>query len=245
MILLAWKPLGITSISFIKSNFDFKKSTCVGKLDPLAKGFIHILSDNDTKLMSKYMSLNKIYKFNLIIGIETISHDPLSSIIQLTDSSLLNIDTILSELFFFINSYSVQTIPLVSSYLYSHTGITKPLWWFYNHNYTNLSLPFKQTFIYNHRIFSPKFIKLKTLSKNIIHSLHKVQKLSPNLSSNVSHAIQEWSNVKSLSPKLKFIVIPMELNVSSGFYVRRFCHDFGKFINSCAIATNITRTLIY
>lgn len=242
MIYLSWKPVGVTSINFIKKNFNFTKSTCSGKLDPLARGFIHILTDNDTKLMSYFMTLNKIYRFNLILGIETISHDPLSSILQLNDTSHLNIDNVLQDLHFFIRSYSVQTIPLVSSYIYKYNNIKKPLWWYYKNNYTNLSLPFKQVSIINYNIFKPKYIKLKTLSKNILFNLNKVQKYSPDINSD--DFIIQWSNLKSLSPNLKFIVIPLELHVSSGFYIRQFCHDFGKFINSCAIANNITRIKI-
>ena len=37
----------------------------------------------------------------------------------------------------------------------------------------------------------------------------------------------------------------MELTVSSGFYIRQFCNDFGKYVNTGAIAFDITRLNIF
>ena len=56
--------------------------------------------------------------------------------------------------------------------------------------------------------------------------------------------IEQWEKIRDNSQNLQLITINMELTVSSGFYIRQFCNDFGKFISNGAIAFDITRLKI-
>ena len=137
MILNLWKPYGISSSQFvldIKKIGDYKSICFTGRLDPLAQGVMILLTDDDVKSVSNYLSSDKVYSFKLILGISTISHDPMSEIKDIKDMSYflslykVDIEKYLEE---FKKNYLKQEFPLVSSKTVFHNGIRKPLWWFY------------------------------------------------------------------------------------------------------------------
>jgi tRNA pseudouridine(55) synthase len=247
MIINTTKPYGITSIEFVKEykkKNNIKLATCVGKLDPLAKGLIKILTDNDTKLMKEFMKSSKRYTFDLVIGIDTESHDCLSNIIKIEQNND-TIQTILEKLRTFIANYNTQTIPLVSSYTVKHNGIRNPLWWFYQNGYKDIELPSKNVCIFNSQIKNIKCCDIKKIANYFIDRISSItnEKLKRDFS--VERREMEWSCIRnSLSNNTHHYIISMEMSVSSGFYIRRFCHDFGKYLNSCAIAFDIVRTQI-
>lgn len=242
MIIDLWKPYGITSIQFVKDyklTNSIKKATCVGKLDPLAQGQLKILTENDTKQMSKYLKYKKRYRFDLILGIETESHDCLSNIIEIISYSNNN-NTLYTDINNFIKNYVLQKIPLVSSYILTKDGIKNPLWWFYTNGYRNIKLPTKEVKIFEYKIHSIHISDFYDLCNNFINRIKTItnKKLTNEL--NTFKIKNEWSELQKII-FTKHIIINLEMTVSSGFYIRRFCHDFGKYLNTSAIAHNITR----
>jgi tRNA U55 pseudouridine synthase TruB len=234
-ILKIWKDYGITSTEFAKklkleNNFD--KICFAGRLDPLAQGEMIFLTDQDTKSVSEYLGHNKTYKFSLILGIKTTSHDYFSKIEELTDVKSLDknvIDT-------FIKNYTSQEYPLVSSYIIEHYGIKNPLWWFYANGYTKdqLNIPSKSVSILNYKVQSIMTKDTRTLSEQFISKI----KLIENSDLKCNEYINQW---ESINVNLDHVVIDMEMNVNSGFYIRKFCDDFGEYIGTGAIAYDITR----
>ena len=248
MILKLWKPYGITSVRFLKryqqNNCNIDKITCVGRLDPLAQGLLLVLTNEHTKDMKKYLSTNKIYKFDMILGISTESHDCLSKIdnIQNSNGSFFDKNLLLTKLNEFISTYKIQKFPLVSSFVVKHDSIKKPLWWFYTNGYKDIPLPEKEIKIYNSSVIAIKTEKGDVLSKKFIQKIECINDscLQKDLKTEV--VIEQWKNFSEIKKQDEFVVVSMELNVSSGFYIRRFCHDFGQFINTGGIAFDITRT---
>lgn len=248
MILTIWKPYGITSIQLIKQyqkEYDIKKITCVGRLDPLAQGELKILTDSDTKKMKDYLCKNKIYNFDLILGIETESHDCLSEIKNIDNELKETNETILKKIKDFTKTYTTQSFPLVSSFVISHDGHKEPLWWFYRNGYRNIQLPEKKIEIYNLNVNYIKKEKLKDITKKFMERINTIKDTCNKNEFQVEDRIKQWNKVNESSGNLNILRINIDINVSSGFYVRRFCHDFGKYLNSFGIAFDITRTNIY
>lgn len=240
-----WKPYGITSIEFVKKfknndNKSIQKITCVGKLDPLAQGELIVLTNEDTKKMKECMKLKKRYIFDLIIGIETESHDCLSRVLQV-GTYLEDVSKSLSN---FIEIYNHQQYPLVSSYVVKHKGIKNPLWWFYMNGYRNIKLPSKDVKIDNYKIHNIKKISFSSLSKQFSERIGTIKDNLLCESLNTQYFIEHWKELGEMVDTTH-VVIKLEMDVSSGFYVRRFCHDFGKYLNSCGMAHGITRITNY
>ena len=234
-ILKVWKDYGITSTEFakkLKLENNFNKICFAGRLDPLAQGEMIFLTDQDTKSVSDYLGHNKTYKFSLILGIKTTSHDCFSKIEGLTDTRNLDKNTIDT----FIKNYNSQEYPLVSSYTIEHNKIKNPLWWFYANGYTKdqLNIPSKVVSILNYSVHDITVKDTRTLSEQFISKI----KLIENIDLKTQEYINQWGNI---GVNYSHIVIDMEMNVNSGFYIRKFCNDFGEYIGIGAIAYDITR----
>jgi tRNA U55 pseudouridine synthase TruB len=248
MIYKVWKPYGITSVQFVKEfqkQIKCEKATCTGRLDPLAQGEMIILTDNDTKKMSGYLKKSKTYQFEMVIGIDSESHDCLSRVINISDESHMNkMDNryIIKKMHEFIVKYRKQKYPLVSSFVMEQYSNKKPLWWFYKNGYRDIILPEKDIFINNYNIFSVSKKTGKELSEIFMNRIEQIKNKKLQEDLNSEERIFEWKNFKDKNTE--FVVISMEMSVCSGFYIRRFCHDFGKYINSYGIALDITRTNI-
>ena len=124
-IIELWKDYGITSNEFarrykLNNNLD---SVCyAGRLDPMARGKMIVLTNKDTKNVNKYLDHDKLYNFDMIIGIDTKSHDCLSEINKITETCLKKEELTL-KLQEFIKSYTVQEYPIVSNYTIKHDNI--------------------------------------------------------------------------------------------------------------------------
>lgn len=237
-ILKVWKDYGITSTEFakkLKLENNFSKICFAGRLDPLAQGEMIFLTEQDTKSVSEYLGHNKTYKFSLILGIKTTSHDCFSKIGGIQDTTNNNLKTkeILDT---FIKNYTSQEYPLVSSYTIEHNKIKNPLWWFYANGYTKdqLNIPSKSVSILNYKVHDITITSTKTLSEQFINKI----KLIKNTDLKCNEYINQWKNV---DVNYKHLVIDMEMNVNSGFYIRKFCNDFGEYTGTGAIAYDITR----
>jgi tRNA pseudouridine(55) synthase len=246
MIFKINKPYGITSSQFaleLKRNEGYKNICFAGRLDPLACGTMLILTDEDVKSVSNYLSNDKIYSFKLILGISTISHDPMSDITKLQDMQeykyIFNIKNNLEE---FIKQYKTQEFPFVSSKTIKHNGVRKPLWWFYKNGVKReeIILPVKNITMYDYKLTDIKIMKCNELYNQFIDRISMItnDKLKSDL------LIDKWIDVyKTMleDDNMTFIQIDMTVSVSSGFYIRKFCEDFGNYINVPCIAFDITR----
>lgn len=250
-IIELWKDYGITSNEFARryklNNKDYVDSVCyAGRLDPMASGKMILLTNKDTKNVNKYLDHEKLYNFDLIIGIDTKSHDCLSEINKITDEIKVDRDTLILKLQEFIKCYTIQKYPIVSNYTIKHNGIKKPLWWFYMNGYSkNIELPSKNVTIFDSKINNIKDVPLNTLIELFINRIKLIDNEKTQNELKTSSIIKQWENVVKGTFNLQLIVVNMELTVSSGFYIRQFCNDFGKYVNTGAIAFDITRLNIF
>lgn len=240
-----WKDYGITSNEFarrykLNNNLD---SVCyAGRLDPMASGKMIILTNKDTKNVNKYLNHDKLYNFDLIIGIDTKSHDCLSEINEIKEISFKK-EELICKLSTFIKDYTVQKYPIVSNYTIKHNGIKKPLWWFYTNGYLDVELPSKNVTIYDSKINNIQTVPLNTLIYKFINRIKLIDNEKTIVELKTSTIIKQWKN--NVNNKIQLIVVNMELTVSSGFYIRQFCNDFGKYIGGGAIAFDITRNDLF
>lgn len=257
-IIELWKDYGITSNEFarrykLNNNLD---SVCyAGRLDPMARGKMILLTNKDTKNVNKYLNHDKLYNFDMIIGIDTKSHDCLSEINKITDVPTSGQELTL-KLQEFIKCYTVQEYPIVSNYTIKHDNIKKPLWWFYangylaepssssSEKYKIIKLPTKNVTIFNYKINNVRNVQLNELVELFVDRIKLIDNEKTQNELRTRDIIEQWDKLRNNSQNLQLIVVNMELTVSSGFYIRQFCNGFGKYIGSGAIAFDITRLKI-
>ena len=243
-----WKPYGITSNYFIdtlKHTYKYSKICYAGRLDPLAQGIMLILTDEDVKLMATNLKHNKTYKFELILGLGTSSSDIAGNIIN--DENMSNdYDEVFlkNKLIEFIKIYNNQDYPNVSSFVIKHEIFgRKPLWWFAKNNIT-VNIPNKNIVILDYKISNITKITAHDLYNSALNRLKTITNNRTIDELYINDYINIYENKLKISNSNETykVKVSMELTVCSGFYIRQFCNDFGKYINISAIAFDITRT---
>ena len=248
MKLTLWKPFGITSNYFTEQlihKYNCKKICYAGRLDPLACGVMLILTEDDVKTMNAYLNHNKTYEFDIIIGLSTSSSDIAGTIIENKNMADYHYDELQQSLETFIGIYTTQTYPLISSFVVKHpVHGRKPLWWYAKNN-IDIDAPTKNISIYDYKIHNIQTIQSNEFYKNALDRLHMITNTKTIDELDINSYINYYKNADIDSSQCDYkIKIHMTMSVSSGFYIRQFCNDFGKYINSPCIAFDITRTNI-
>jgi tRNA pseudouridine(55) synthase len=249
MKLFLWKPYGITSNYFttdLKNKYNIAKICYAGRLDPLAQGLMLILTDNDICTMNTHLKHNKKYTFDIILGLSTSSGDIAGNINEEANNINITNAYIYEHLIEFIKNYTNQSYPNISSYVIKHdTYGRKPMWWYFKNNIA-INIPSKPVNIYDYKICDicqvncADFYITALQRLNTITSKKTLEDLPiDTYIENYKTSLNNINNVNNTDYKIK---ISMEIIVSSGFYIRQFCSDFGKYINIPSIAFDITRT---
>lgn len=216
------KPAGFTMNQIINKFLDdnrveISKVCFAGRLDPMARGEILLLFNDECKKINNYKNLNKTYQFEIILGIQTTSDDPLGIIKKIEKINLDSLD--LTKLKNLILDTSQPKTFLQKFHHYSSKCFNgEPLWYYAKHN-IDIELPTHEVSIYDFKIFDVKKYNSLEWKKNIIE---QIQTIDSRCDFNQSFIIDQWTNLEMDD----FIYsIPCEIKVSGGFYVRQFVHD--------------------
>lgn len=88
-MLIVYKNLGETPLECLERvRFESNLSkdtpmTYAGRLDPLAEGALLVLTGEECKKKDQYLGLDKEYEVEILLGIQTDSHDPLGLITKI------------------------------------------------------------------------------------------------------------------------------------------------------------------
>ncbi|GIW58845.1 MAG: hypothetical protein KatS3mg086_130 [Candidatus Dojkabacteria bacterium] len=232
---LIYKKLGETPLEALnrfrlKNNIE-NKLAYAGRLDPMAKGLLVVLEGDECKKRDFYQNLDKVYKFQILFGIETDTFDSLGIITKINKSkiNLNDLKKLVSEL----NGVELmQQYPPYSS----KTVNGKPLfWWARNNKLNEIQIPQKKV-----KIYSLNIIKLsKMSSKEVL--IENQKRLSLVRGDFRQLQIKNNWEEKLQFLNCQFIVCKLEAKVSSGTYIRSICNLIGPKLNSCAIAWEIER----
>ena len=229
------KEAGITMgqlINDYKYKYNLKKVCYTGRLDPMARGKVLLLKEEVCKLMPEYLSKDKIYQFEIVLGIQTDSDDPLEIIENITFD--YNHYDVIKKLLLEINNYigSVEQ----KFHKYSSKRINgKPLW-YYTKN--NIDIPEYPT--HNVKLNSLRILEFKKRYnfvnwKNII--IKQINSIDKSCDLRQKEIINQWEKLK-IGFNHSILV---EANVSSGFYIRQFIRDLSDNINFPLMVYDINR----
>lgn len=84
MVVPLYKPLGVSTHSFVKAYGESigEKVSHTGSLDPLADGVVVVLTGKDRFKKEEYSDWKKTYDFNILLGVETDTHDLLGLVVK-------------------------------------------------------------------------------------------------------------------------------------------------------------------
>jgi tRNA pseudouridine(55) synthase len=222
-------------------NNNINKISYCGRLDPMASGLMLILTNEDCKLQNMYLNLSKTYRFKLIVGIDTDSHDPLNSNINLYNEAI-QIEILKNLIKSKYMGLIKQSYPLCSSYTIDIDNKKIHLWKAFKNNMidSNFELPYKYVNITQFDIIDSNNVKDTELFNDFITDISNVTDINKNFGK--KEAIHFYN--KNINNQ-EYQVINCVVTCSSGTYIRGLARDISKDIGKHCIVYRINRINIF
>jgi len=208
--------------------------TYAGRLDPLASGFLIILSGEECKNKEKYLNLDKEYEFEVLFGFKTDTYDILGKVIETAPKALSgnDMEKLIKKNLKYFKGKIVQKYPLYSS----KTVEGKPLFTYAREN-KEVEIPEREVNVKSLKYLNIKNISSKSLLQQIEKRINKV-----NGDFRQKEILKIWQ--KNLKQENNFYIANFKIKCSSGTYVRTISNDLGGKIGLPALALSIKRTKI-
>ncbi len=227
-----YKKPGLTmgqTINLFKTENNISKCCYCGRLDPMARGQLLLLVDDECKDMPKYLTHNKEYKFEIIFGLSTDTDDPLGMINNI-NIALVNYDILISKIKEYIKVGKFQQ----KFHNFSSKRVNgEPLW--KNHN--NIEEQFHEVEIFSINYDEIKCYDYTNWVNNIINNINSLD--GKFRQEDIINQYNKLSNISILYS------LPITINVSTGFYIRQLVNDIKNYINFPILTFDINRTKIY
>ncbi|MES3004559.1 MAG: hypothetical protein V4690_00430 [Patescibacteria group bacterium] len=239
---LVYKKLGETPLEAIQRlKIDEPESaglpiTYAGRLDPMAEGLLILLSGEEVHNKEKYNELSKTYEVEVLWGFETDTLDVLG-LVKSLDPKLINLkvadlENALAETVRVFEqkypAYSSKPVEGKSLFIWAREG-----------KLGDIEIPSHQV-----EIFSSKFLNRRTIiGSDLLKEIkEKIDLVSGDFRQ--QETISKWGEELKDRLEEEFFLDKVELEVSSGFYVRQFVYDLAKSFNENAITFHIKRTKV-
>lgn len=208
-----------------------------GRLDPLAHGVLLLMVGNATKERDTYLHLDKSYTFEVLLGVSTDTYDYLGLIQhEEVKTSQKNVNLYVNS---FVNSRvgkSFQSYPPFSS----KTVENKPLFqWAKDGLLGEIEIPKREISIQAFVAASFGSIATSKLEKRILTNINFVQG-----DFRQEEIVRRWKRFFKHNTQSHFETIKMQIDCSTGTYIRGLVHDLGQELECGAIAIDILRTKV-
>jgi len=244
------KPIGYTPkqiIDIFKKKLDIHKMSFCGRLDPMASGIMMLLSGNDIKNQANFIKLNKIYNFDLILGIGTDTYDILGIPFEpvISDCEELSMSSKIDELNIIIKKLLgipfIQEYPSFSSICIRHPEYGRnPLWWYAKNNkLTEINIPSKEVCINEFTTNPYEIIKFNDLLSIVKDRLSLLKDSNNNFRQN--EIMKYWISIGNEFQNYNIIKINCTCKVSSGCYIRSIANEIGNKLGTHGLALDIKR----
>lgn len=208
--------------------------TYAGRLDPMAEGLLVVLSGDAVNEKETYTALPKTYVFQMLWGFETDTLDILGKITE-TNNSEVSKEDVEKVLGKSVGKFE-QVYPAYSSKPVSG----KPLFqWAREGRLGEIEIPkhevevFKADFVSRRTVSSPDLLRYIVRDVSLVKGDFRQDEIT-----------SKWKEVLSKNENTEFVVDTIEVEVSSGFYVRQFVSDLAHSLGTVATTFHIKRTQI-
>jgi tRNA pseudouridine(55) synthase len=229
----AYKKSGETMdqfVSRVKTDNSIKKLAYTARLDPMAKGIVPFLVEEECANIKNHLGSGKTYQVKIIYGIQTDSDDPLGIItnkIDISDDSTLDIAKSIINYLNLINNTTFKQ-------KYHHFS-TKML----NHRRQQSInvIDSHDVSLYDYRLLGEGIINYNQWTNKIIK---QIKSINPKRNFRQEPTIKQWD---ALEIK-KLYYMKLSLDVSSGFFIRQLIRDMSDKIGIPLMSYNINRVSV-
>jgi len=257
------KEAGMTMNTLIDKYKKIYNKVCYsGRLDPMARGTVMLLVDDECKMMEMYNKKNKTYTFEIIFGLSTDTDDvmglffnkPISSSLCIcanTDdvmgllknkpisSSNINITTLVQSIKQYIDIH-VGTDIMQEFHDFSSIKYKGKSLWYYALNKIPITKPKHMVTLYNAHYNDIKKYNYNEWKDDICTKINNIDRKN---NFRQDEIIKQYNEI-DLMHCTHLYSFPITITVSSGFYVRQFVADIMKHINFPILTHDINRISI-
>lgn len=230
-ILTVDKPKGVTCSQIVEQYRQDDTPICFsGRLDPMARGKLIILTGDDVKHAIEYDKKDKTYEFEIVLGIQTDTDDILGMV---TSTNPPQSDDIIDAFTNYESPYN-QKYHDFSSFVPRDRfeGRRHPLWWWTTRTDKKFNCT-KPVTIYERKLLNTGTITGLELKNNILTDLSTFKDRDNLFRRN--EIVEQWT---SFSFRETYQTLAFSVTVSSGFYIRQFVKDL---FTSSILVTDINR----
>jgi len=231
------KPVGMTSkecAEEIKEKYNLKKVCFCGRLDPMARGKMLFLGNEMCKKMDNYKNLNKTYRFNICFGLQTDSDDPLGILENYTTD--FNFNEISKKIVKTFDDFKGE----FEQHFHKYSSIKingDPYWLHTKENKEVIDKPKHKVKINSIKILDLLECKNEAFFDTI---LDQIDRIDPSHDFRQEEISKMWNDF-CFKYEENIFMLPIEINVTSGFYVRQFVRDISEKINFPLMVYDINR----
>ncbi len=238
-VLNIYKPIGLTPLQLVDQYKALHPSTdkvsYMGRLDPLAHGVILLLVGDINKQREQFLDLDKTYLFKIWLGIETDSYDLLGELTTDRWKSPSNDWQEQLKKFISQNTGSItQNYPPYSSKPVKGHAL---FWWAKQGRLNEIDIPNKVVQINTFRLINQSITNQLTATQTAID---KIGLVIGDYRQGTS--IDKWQKLAEVSSDKEAIELELEIECTSGTYVRELVHNLGLFLGCGAVVVEINRT---
>lgn len=239
-MLTVYKPLGKTPLQMLdqlrseRPELMDEKLSYAGRLDPMAEGVMLVLVGDANKEREKYLALDKVYEFEMLLGVSTDTYDLLGLVEEVKPDIQVGENEVKEALKNFADKNTLPYPPFSSK-----TVDGKPLWWWAREGkLDDIELPMNDFEVYELEMLNES----KKSSEQLLIDVEKrIGLVEGNFRQ--EEILKSWKrsleNIDTKFPLLKY-----QMSCSSGTYVRSIIHDIGKRFKFGALAYSIKRLKI-
>jgi len=250
------KKIGQTPLAVIeeykKSHPQYKdtKMAYAGRLDPMAEGKLLIVIGEECKNLKKYLSLDKEYVFEILLGFKSDSQDVLGLAGVSAEPDVRTANITEKEIQKIIKKFTGR-LSLPYPIFSSKTVKGKQLFlWTLENRLHEIKIPKREVEIYSLLFLGQKNIKKDKLQKQIFKKINSIKKeiKNPELLGagfRKSEILLRWKKLFDESKIEEFRVLKFKCKCSSGTYMRTLSELIAKKLGTHGLAYSIKRTKIY
>jgi tRNA pseudouridine55 synthase len=206
-----------------------------GRLDPMAEGVLLVMVGNENNERQKYLSLDKEYTIEVLFGFETDTAD----ILGLVTSQAANRKCTQADIEKVLEKYQgtfMQEYPAYSS----QPVDGKPLYqWAREGRLNEIVIPRKEVTIYSTNVLQISKVSSADLYVSIEKKVNRVIG-----DFRQDHIMSSWRQYLNKEQTSEYVIAKINVNCSSGTYMRTLAQNIGKGLNIPACIYSIIRTKI-
>lgn len=226
---IGFTPLQVlTEIRTYLSTDESSRCTYVGRLDPMAEGWMYMLWSGDSAEKERLQGQDKVYEVEVLFGVSTDTGDVLGLSTFVNEEVVEAVDydnvAVVAESFVGPFTYSYPT--------YSSPHMKKLL------QAESISLKNQNGFVHAIKVLGQRIVTSDQLEKIIEEKLGACQMDGD---FRLEEIQQSWKNIFKKN-KSEYMIVQLEVNCGSGTYMRTLAEEFGKKYKQPALALSIVRT---